>query len=183
MANDDMQPKVNSLLRELHSRGDGDTLIVVKGFVGEVPDGFVRIYPSLTALSYVDIRREDIIHFTDSEQDDQPATLYVTSSADLKIVHIRSTVMKARSLQRARKTRFGCGCGSRSRTLARRRLDDEEPSSGSDYDCEGGCDGALLDCLYTRRRPDEECWNDHQLCIIICDLIASDEGTGGLVIF
>ncbi len=175
-------PKLNPILKELHNQGHDSNLTTVKGFIAEAPDGLVRVYPSLTASSYMDIRREDIVHFTDAEENDHPTILYVKSSAEINYTRIQASLIKAQNLQQIEERDCKCGCSDQPNTIELRRRNDTGGDWPDDYECARGCYLSLIDCLDRGESP-ARCLNDAQLCRIICDLIISGDNRGGRVIY
>lgn len=178
MMNDNKRPKLNPILKELHNRGDGDNLATIKGFIGEASEGYVRLYPFLTVPSYMDIRREDIIHFMDATEDDKPTILYVKSSADINYTHIQSYIVKAHNLQSVEERKCDCGCGNQSGVRALRRMNDGDEDWRTDYDCRRDCLTTLFGCLGSGKKPDR-CLNDAHYCNKKCD----DGIRGGRLIY
>ncbi len=175
MAENRGQPRVNPILKKLTSRGKGRALTQLKGFVGEGPKGFVRIYPSLTMPSYVDIHSDDVVHFIESDEDDKPIEIFVRASAKVNFTQVRSGTTEAQNLDGLGKGDCGCGCGGQ--TVAALRI---PPGSviGPDTprECYRDCAFAFRDCLRSGRSY-SSCVADDDLCNARCDAIFPTTGT------
>ena len=139
------QPKINPIVKSFSSQKTDTKTVQLKGFVGEGPKGFIRIYFSLDLFSYADIPEADIIHFIEPEKDDSPIKLFVKASAEVKCTVDRTYTTKAYKLRKRR-------------AFPVRRFTNPalRPVSDDEVDCFRDCAYWFRDCL--------RYWDDYDLC-------------------
>lgn len=86
------QLKSNSLMVALEQN---EGTVLIRGYVGEGKDGQINLYPKLNPVTRFVIDSRDIVHAIESENDEEPARIFIKDSAEVKIV---STV-KAEALK------------------------------------------------------------------------------------
>ncbi|MFN2123360.1 MAG: hypothetical protein ACK2UP_07665 [Candidatus Promineifilaceae bacterium] len=179
-------PKVNPILKARDRAADGESLAKIKGFIAEGPAGFVRVYPSLVGASYMDIPADDVLHFIDGAEEDEPTVLFVNGDADVSVMRVRSGSVKARRLAASRREQTSGGCGgggdgggenpnfvalrvlNRLMQAAGGGLFDIGPSTPSE--CFGGCAYDFRECLRDGKSS-EYCNNEADLCDLRCEAI------------
>lgn len=91
---------------------ENEGAVQVTGFVEKNENGRVRLYVDLDPGAYLEFDARDVIHAIDSDQDDEPARLYLRDSAEIDIV-ARSKV-KAEALRQSGGRTSGKSCADES---------------------------------------------------------------------
>jgi len=109
------ESRVNPLVRELLSAGDGGKVLTIGGFLGPATEGRVRLYANLGLRTYIELPESEVVRVVDAEKPTDPSTVFFRGDAE--ITYVQTATMRADEAVAAAAAApasgtGGCGCGS-----------------------------------------------------------------------
>jgi hypothetical protein len=145
------------------------------GFVGETTNGMVRIYSSLAMSSYIDIQPEDILHYIEPGEENEPTVFFVPDSARVRVTTVRSKSVEASSLRVGSRRPGGYRCGEdatakRARLMGGTRGPVRPIGPATEDECFWNAAVRYRECL-REGKPEQECWDEYELHAARCEAI------------
>jgi hypothetical protein len=91
---------VNPIVEKLIKGAGGESIAILRGFVGPSVPSVTRLYCDLSLARYVDIPSASVLHTEPAKLPQLPAVIYVRSSAVVTFVEVITRSMVAGAFQR-----------------------------------------------------------------------------------
>ncbi len=166
-------PKINPLVRELMTHGDGKVLSI-GGYVGPAGVGRLRLYADLGLRTYIELSMTDIVRVVEPKNGPhEPSTVYFRRDAE--VVYTQTATMRADQVLTAvmaaptTSSEGGCGCGCRGGEGAR-GVAARQSGGGPVVDiCQWSCTERLRLCVASSRTFSSWwCYLNYGFCRLGC---------------